>query len=495
MVDRNGIDRRSCLLFLGGAVSACANAVRGPVQDASMPAPQLDLDGFLDEAARSYGTIGHSVAVLRRGRLVYARHAGLADREAALPISARSIYPIFSVSKLFLAVELLGCVERGEVDLDMQVSRIRSSLPVSWHPVTLRELLAHVSGLPDYMPDHIAGTADAAIDAIRNLPLRFQPGSRNDYNQTNFLLAREALERATGRTLTALTADQFRRADMRRTGYGLGQGINRDIVKSYRPAPDRAQPAVLYPVPQWPDYTFGSSGAVTTLGDLVSWTQALLSGELLPSPALSRSWRPHHLTSGNAAWHTHGWNYASHDGVVVVGHAGSDRVVWRHTFRAADPSDNATAIYLDNGGRTGLVPARIASSVIERVMPGTMRSAEALEEMLLQRLSAGDWLQALMALDRDWVWLDAQTMERTINRVGYDALSTLGADAALHPFRLNVARFPMSSNAHDSLGEAYLAAGDLGAARASYRSALELDPSNERIPAILAEMEIQRAKQ
>ncbi len=459
-----------------------------------MPAPD-GLDGYLDDTVRSYGTIGHSVAVLRRGRLVYARHGGLADREATRPTSERSVYPIFSVSKLFLAVELLGCAERGEIGLDMPISRIRSGLPVSWQPVTLRQLLAHVSGLPDYVPDHIEASADQAIGAIRSLPLRFQPGSRNDYNQTNFLLAREALERATGRALTELAADQFRRAGMQRTRYGSGQGADPDAVRSYRPAPDRTQPAVPYSIAQWPDYTFGSSGAVTTLDDLVRWSQTLLSGELLALPALRRSWRPHHLTSGAVAWHTHGWNHASHDGLVVVGHAGSDRVVWRHTFRAADPSDNATAIYLDNGGRTGLVPARIASGLVEQVMPGTMRPGEALEEMLLQHLSAGDWPQAVAALDRNWArQLDAQTMERAINRVGYDALSTLDANAALQPFRLNVARFPGSSNAHDSLGEACRAAGDLDAARASYQRALELDPGNERIAATLADIDVQRAE-
>ncbi|PUE89931.1 hypothetical protein C7T87_24710, partial [Xanthomonas hortorum pv. hederae] len=62
--------------------------------------PSAAIDDLLDRSADAYGTVGHSVAVLRRGRLVYSRHAGLSDRETGAPITDASVYPLFSVSKL-----------------------------------------------------------------------------------------------------------------------------------------------------------------------------------------------------------------------------------------------------------------------------------------------------------------------------------------------------------------------------------------------------------
>lgn len=480
------------MLFTG---SAAACAVPSPMASMATAAAPIggtlrsEIDALLDEASSSYGTMGHSVAILRRGALVYARHAGLADREAGIPISDRSAYPIFSISKLFLIVEMLSAADRGEIDLDISISRIRPGLPATWGAITLRQALAHASGLPDYVPDHIAATADGAFDAIRAMPLRFPPGSGNDYNQTNFLLAREGLERATGRELTLLTAAQFERAGMTRTRYRVGEAPIDGLVRSYRPAPDRRLPALLYEVPAWPTYTFGSSGAVATLRDLVGWSQALLRGDLLPLGALLRSWQPFRLTSGELAWHTNGWNRAAHDGIVSVGHAGSNRLVWRHSFRADDPTDSATIVYLDNGGRNPLMPARVASLLADRVMPGAARPHERLEEALFQRLASDRWGEAEAAIAREDSTLGPVAVEAAINRVGYDALSMLGVEAALPPFRLNVTRFPTSANAHDSLGEAYRATGNLAASRASYARALELDPGNLRIAATLREID------
>ncbi len=79
-------------------------------------------------------------------------------------------------------------------------------------------------------------------------------------------------------------------------------------------------------------------------------------------------------------------------------------------------------------------------------------------------------------------------VEAVVNRVGYDAMQILDAEAALTPFEWNVQRFPGSSNAQDSLGEAYRAAGRIEAARASYARALTLDPGNARIKAIVSDL-------
>jgi CubicO group peptidase (beta-lactamase class C family) len=447
-----------------------------------------ELDALLDATASDYGTIGHSVAVLRRGIPVYARYAGLADRETGTPITPRSVYPIFSISKLFLIVELLKLVQQGNLDLKMPIEAVRPGLPDAWRGITLAQAIGHVSGLPDYMPNFVAPTEDAAFAALYREALRFPRGTRNDYNQTNFLLARAALQKLTGKSLTDLVGTQFRTARMTRTayhsGYPTGPVSLPNLVTNYRPAPARNDAPSPFAPPFQPAYTFGSGGAFSTLDDMVLWTRALLRGALLPPAALYSSWAPFPMSTRAPAWHTHGWEYYRHDDVTIVGHGGGVRLVWRHFFRSADPGDSATVIYLDNGGRSHFDRHRVAALLADRVMPGAARAHEAEEELLFRSLASNRWDAGVDRLQR----VAPADTEAIVNRVGYDALNIWDAEAALVPLAWNTRRFPNSANAHDSLGEAYRAAGQLAAARDSYAHALALAPGDERIRKTLAEL-------
>lgn len=445
-----------------------------------------ELDTLLDATASDYGTIGHSVAVLRRGAPVYIRHAGLADRETKSPITRQSVYPVFSISKLFLVVELLKLVRRGSLNLMTPIEAVRPALPVAWRGITLAQAIAHVSGLPDYMPDHIAPTEDAAFEALHDKPLRFAPGTRNDYNQTNFLLARAAVQQMTGSSLTDLVGTQFRAAGMTRTGYHSAYPIGPvslpDLVTNYQPVPGRA-PKPFAP-PSQPTYTFGSAGAFSTLDDMILWSRALLGGALLPTASLHSSWTPFPTSTGVPAWHTNGWEYYNHDDVTIIGHGGGVRLVWRHFFRTADPGDSATVIYLDNGGRSNFDRHRVAALLADRVMPGAARRVEIEEERLFRSLASNRWDAAVERLLR----VAPTDTEAIVNRVGYDALNIWNAEAALAPLAWNARRFPNSVNAHDSLGEAYRVAGQLAAARDSYSRALALAPGDMRLRKILVEL-------
>ena len=481
------IDRRRVLALVLGTVVTPSCATPLSPEDPSVARLNLELD----TAASCYGTVGHSVAVLRRGRLVHARHAGLANREAGTPVSAASRYPIFSISKLFLIVEMLKARYRGAIDLAMPLQEIRSGLPRSWREISLAQILAHVSGLPNYVPDHVAPSANGAFAAIRELPLRFAPGTANDYNQTNFLLAREALEAATGHSLVGLVQRQFDEAGMRSAGYASGYPDGRievpGLVASYRPTGDGTQPPARFAPPSfaWPAYTFGSTGVVTTLDDMVRWTTALLSGSLLPLGALRASWAPFPLDGGAPARHSHGWNWERHGDITIVGHGGDNRLVWRHFFRTDDPADSATVIYFDNGGRVTFDNHRFAALLADVVMPGAAPPFAEEEETLFRALAGGVWPEAA-ARFRDRV--PGPEAEATVNRVGYDALFMLSPQTALLPFGWNVRAFPRSANAHDSLGEAYRAAGDVRASLQSYERARALDPGNARIQATVEEL-------
>lgn len=468
-------DRRGILRLSLAGIAASAFTLPTASDAATLGSK---MDALLDATASAYGTVGYSVAVLRRGALVYSRHAGLADREARTPISDASVYPLFSISKLFLIVELLKAAGRGQLDFTMTIGEIRPDLPEAWRRITFEQALAHVSGLPDYIPDFVAPTEDLAFAEIRNLPLRFPAGTQNDYVQTNMLLAREAVEQATGHKVQVLASSQFRAAGMAQSGYHTGYPGGAvtlpNLVTSYRPLPKRNGPPPRYAIPSWPEYTYGSTGVFTTLSDMVRWSQALHRGDLIPLDRLRASWAPFETSNGAPAWHTHGWEYFEHNGVTIVGHGGDVRLVWRHFFRTDNPTDCATVMYFDNGGRTTFDRHRLVTLLADHVMPGAARSSEAQEETLFRGLASDHWVEAVREVRAA---VPLQAMQAIVNRVGYDALNILDAQAALTPFAWNETEFPHSANAHDSLGDAYRAAGLTAAARKSYAQALSLDPN------------------
>jgi CubicO group peptidase (beta-lactamase class C family) len=171
-----------------------------PVPALAAPVAQT-LDQRIDAVMQVYAPVGLSVAILRGDQLVYERHAGVERLGGATPTSDDTLYSIFSMSKLFFLIEMFRSEARGELDLDETIGTYVADLPEAWRGLTVRQLLSHVSGLPEYYshPD-VPQTVEAAFSRVRNVDFVSEIGSRSRYNQTNFLLAKLALEQVSGRS-------------------------------------------------------------------------------------------------------------------------------------------------------------------------------------------------------------------------------------------------------------------------------------------------------
>jgi D-alanyl-D-alanine carboxypeptidase len=118
---------------------------------------------------------------------------------------------IASVSKAYNGAAALALVARGALSLDDTIGERLPRLPRAWHPVTLRQLLNHTSGLPDYFATEGAQRAvnaspgrapspDRLLDFVADRPLVFAPGSRYEYSNTDNITVGLMIEAATGRS-------------------------------------------------------------------------------------------------------------------------------------------------------------------------------------------------------------------------------------------------------------------------------------------------------
>lgn len=337
------------------------------------PWPTADVDALV-RAAMDRATIpGVAVAAVRRGDVVHDAAYGRASLELDVPATPATVFPIASVTKLFTATVAMREVEAGRLDLDGAIGGYLDDLPAAWRAVTPRQMLAHMSGLPDVIVDPLAGTwiaerYDDAIAAAAVLPIHFEPGAAWSYNQTNFVLLAAIVERLAGRPLAALidaaivaplglTATTY--GDARDVVPGRGPWYSRIDFSGPQPRLADRLHAIWVP---YPPLAHPCAGLNTTAIELARFVDAVASGLLLAPATCAAMWTPQQLRDGTPAGPDPsspmglGWIVESLDGRALVGGSGGASVAVRHSVpdgvtvavltncQGCDPDGLATAI-------------------------------------------------------------------------------------------------------------------------------------------------------
>jgi D-alanyl-D-alanine carboxypeptidase len=222
---------------------------------------------------------------------------GYANVGARVELRAQDRFRAASVTKLFVATVVLQLVAEGRLRLDEPVSRLLPGLLPDGGRITIRELLAHRSGLADIAedPEVLAGarsswTAQRLIALAAAMPRTTAPGRAFRYSSTNYLVLGLVIERVTGRSL----ASQLRRRIVDRLGLAdttftpgriAGAHVHGYTLPAHQGVVDpAAEPRDLETrSARWA----GAAGdLVSSAGDLARFLAALLRGELLPPDEL-----------------------------------------------------------------------------------------------------------------------------------------------------------------------------------------------------------------
>jgi CubicO group peptidase (beta-lactamase class C family) len=156
--------------------------------------PQTSVEPAIDGLVQNQGIArdGPGVAILihQPGKVQFAKGYGLANLADRTPITPQTLFELASVSKTFTSTAVLILHERGKLSVDDEVRKFLPELPVyRGRPIRIRDLLQHVSGLPDYMDFEDVPAAHKTFwdndDYVgefarqrRKFPLRFLPGAK-----------------------------------------------------------------------------------------------------------------------------------------------------------------------------------------------------------------------------------------------------------------------------------------------------------------------------
>lgn len=438
----------------------------GSVQAA--PDPVERADAIVRRAMAEQHIPALQIAVVKDGRIVMSRAYGVADLARQTPVTPATVFPINSITKAFTGVAALREVEAGRLDLARPIDAYVPDLPESWRGITVRRLLSHTSGLPDFKDDD--GDGSAAWSATLAKPIRFPPGQRFDYNQTNYALVQMAINGLRGRPRDAtLAGEQFTLAGMNHSGFGDTRDAAPDRVVSYgyrQATPD--QPMVRTEI--FSALHRAAAGMNSTADDMAKWLIALQDGRLLSPAGRQAMWTPVTYTDGKVGQWGIGWlvlDRPAHRAVAMTG--GSRSAMYLY------PDDKVGVVILTN--LAGSTPEDLVDEIAQGFIPGmTLTGVPALRAAMTGQERA-DPAATVAAFRKANPGFTAD--EHELNDWGYRLMGFGKPRSALAVLKLTADLNPGSGNVFDSLGEAYAANGDSASAIAAYSRSLVLDPANK----------------
>jgi CubicO group peptidase (beta-lactamase class C family) len=144
-----------------------------------------------------------SIAILKDNDIVKIKGYGFSNLEHQVPAKPETIYQSGSVGKQFTATAAMMLVEDGKIHLDDPVSKYFQNSPDIWEKITVRNLLTHTSGIPDYTAKDVDFrkdyTEDDLLKVLMKLPLEFQPGQKWNYSNSGYMLLGFLIHKASGK--------------------------------------------------------------------------------------------------------------------------------------------------------------------------------------------------------------------------------------------------------------------------------------------------------
>lgn len=276
------------------------------------------------------------VLIAEKGKTTYERAFGYREFAGQLPLDKSAVFELASVSKQFTAMVIMMLKEKGLLQYDDLVEKY---LAIPYKGISIRNLLTHTSGLPDYqaiMDAHwdkskIAGNQDI-LEYLNTYapPILFEPGTKYTYSNTGYVLLASIAEKASGRDFIEFCNQEiFYKLNMTHTAIRTLQekaaeknfAIGHIFVKEKNEF-IRADsfPSSDYTI--WLGNRKGPGRISSTAEDLLKWDQALYTEKLISQSTLEEAFTPTVLKDGKISNYGFGWN--------IITNNAAGKIVWHN---------------------------------------------------------------------------------------------------------------------------------------------------------------------
>jgi CubicO group peptidase (beta-lactamase class C family) len=467
-------------------------ASAGQAPDAGKAAARVS--AYLDKL-EAVGFTG-SVLVEINGAKVLSRGYGLRNAAGKQKNTPDTVFDIGSITKQFTAAGILKLEMQGKLTTEDKVTKYFPDVPADKSGITIHQLLRHASGLPSVVGGDYDNIGEAEfIRKVMGAPLKFEPGTRFSYSNVGYSLLAMIIERASGQTYEQFLYDNlWHPAGMEMTGYSRPAFDKELIATGYKEDAEWGKPTAKEwggDAPYW--HLKGNGGVLSTTEDMYKWHLALLTDNLLSKGAKEKYYRPHlRPDESDNAYYAYGWAMQKTPRKTVLAwHNGTNRVFYATVHRYLD--EGAAVIFLSNKAHLDFrETGRVISKIIFEpdytpVIPVADNEANRAftDDVIRAAREKGPTAGFEVAKKRK---SGVDVLELRINEKGYELLGGGKPKEAITVFELGVLIFPKSANAFDSLGEAYMEAGNKKLAVENYEKSLKLDADNKNAEEMLRKL-------
>lgn len=334
----------ACFLMLIASLSLAQLPAQMPAQIPSQPLVQA-IDALVAKEGVKDDTPGVAICIIQPGKWKFVKCYGMASLENDSQITPQTIFELASLSKPMTATAVLMLHERGKLSIEDDVRKLLPELPRydAKRPIRIKDLLHHVSGLPDYMDFENVPTrnkdfwvnedyASAFADNLKEYPLTFPTGAKHEYNNSNYMLLALIVARVSGKSFADFMRDEvFMPAGMKDTFVYENPSTLRPVAErqpaavGYRPArggkwrtewglpPERHEKLLAV----------GDGGVWTNIEDAARWDAAWRSGKFLKAATFKSMLEPSRTTNGKQNNYGYGFAiYPGKSGLNGFGHNG-----------------------------------------------------------------------------------------------------------------------------------------------------------------------------
>lgn len=274
---------------------------------------------------------GFAVRILSGNEVVYQFQCGNANIRKHIPFTQQSVSNIGSVTKQFTAYCIYLLEERGKLRTTDSIHKYIPELPDFGYPITLKQLLAHTSGLRDY-PDMMALINRSTNNALKyeammaylskHNELNFAPGEQFCYSNTGYMLLASVIERVSGKSYAAFLQEELFDPLEMKTAF-VNEGVwdpKLAQVQDYRVDNARKHAAKCHPYRDVP----GATGIWCSLEDLAKWNRLFVDHERRKrtSDIIARMETPFSLNDGSNCHYGGGLILKNYRGERVIEHSG-----------------------------------------------------------------------------------------------------------------------------------------------------------------------------
>ncbi|MEO8110704.1 MAG: serine hydrolase [Ginsengibacter sp.] len=440
--------------------------------------------------ANSNGYYNGAIAVAEKGKVIYSAGFGYSDMETKEKIDENTLFNLCSITKQFTAMGIMMLKEEGKLSYENKLEKYFPELP--YKGITLRHLLNHTSGLPDYIlalirswdKNYTPTNKDAiAYLGESKLPVNFSPGEKFEYCNTGYMLLASIIEKISGKTYESFLKERiFNKLKMTHTQIYLRGITKKDPPNFAKPYVYDAGKNKFVPPSEYDLYkrqvntldgNYGDGGIYSTIHDMLLWDNELKNIHLVKKETLQEAFTSGKNNEGKDIGYGFGW-FIANDPVQgkLVQHTGG----WpgyRQAFIRYLDKDRTILVLRNTEINFSSIQLAIQNILDEK--PWIMPKSSIVQILALHSDNA--------ALIRKTYWESKKdalpSKEEDINIMGYQLMEAGKLQQALEIFKINAELFPASWNVYDSLGEIYLAMGDKENAKVNYTKTLVLNPQNE----------------